>query len=441
VNKIEEAFGSFLTALEVAKLYATAHPRFKKYFDIAFESMQAVLCENEEIVIGIVGDELVFEKEIFFELTKRVKPMISYFKDRKIEKIGFRYHMTAEELMAFIDVLLLRKEEFTKTAQEYVSLAGVKNIMVGKIHGTLEAVASVFSAGEAYTNSLENVTQSMESLLSGQDVDPFDLKFNLLNMMEGLMGQFHDLLKLTAVKRYDIATFRHVLNVSILSMYFSTQLGFDREDVLDIGIAALFHDIGKLYISRKIIQKPDKLTSEEFNKITNHVSVGSEILLKYVDTLGYLPVIVAFEHHLKYNLRGYPKLSFSRPPHFVSLLVSICDVYDALMQRRSYKNDYPPSMIYEIMLKDRGAGFDPKLFDAFYKNMGVWPIGTLVTLSDGSIAVVREENADDIFNPKVEILSPSHSKELIDLKPIHHTIKIERFVSPLKEGKAYLHLI
>jgi putative nucleotidyltransferase with HDIG domain len=441
VNNVEEAFGAFLTALEVAKLYATAHPRFKKYFDIAFENMQGVLRDKEEIIIGIVGDELVFEKEIFFELTKRVKPIISYFKDRKIERIGFRYSMTQAELLGFIDILLLRKEEFTKTAQEYVALAGIKNISVGKIHGTPEFAGCSLNAGEAYDNSLDNVTQSMEALLSGQEIDPFDLKFNLLNMMEGLMGQFHDLLKLTAVKRYDITTFRHVLNVSILSMYFSTQLGFDREDVLDIGIAALFHDIGKLYISRKIIQKPDKLTSEEFSKITNHVTVGSEILLKYVDTLGFLPVIVAYEHHLKYNLKGYPRLAFSHPPHFVSLLVSLCDVYDALMQRRSYKNDYPPPMIYEIMSKDRGFGFDPKLFDAFYKNMGVWPIGTLMSLSDGSIAVVREENEDDIFHPKVEVLAPSPSKELLDLKPIQYTIKIERFISPLKEGKAYLHLI
>jgi len=441
VNNVEAAFATFLTAVEVAKLYATAHPRFKKYFDVAFESMQGVLREKEEIVIGIVGDELVFEKEIFFELTKRVKPIISYFKDRKIERIAFRYLMSRQELMAFIDILLLRKEEFTKTVQEYLSLAGVKNISVGKIHGTPEFLGGAVNAAQAYDSSLDNVTQSMEALLSGQEVDPFDLKFNLLNMMEGLMGQFHDLLKLTAVKRYDITTFRHVLNVSILSMYFSTKLGFDREDVLDIGIAALFHDIGKLYISRKIIQKPDKLTSEEFSKITNHVTVGSEILLKYVDTLGFLPVIVAYEHHLKYNLKGYPKLSFGRPPHFVSLLVSLCDVYDALMQRRSYKNDYPPPVIYEIMQKDRGFGFEPKLFDAFYRNMGVWPIGTLVALSDGSIAVVREENEDDIFNPKVEIIAPRPSKELIDLKPIKYTIKIERFISPLKEGKAYLHLI
>jgi HD-GYP domain-containing protein (c-di-GMP phosphodiesterase class II) len=207
---------------------------------------------------------------------------------------------------------------------------------------------------------------------------------------------------------------------------------------LNIGIGALFHDIGKLYIEKKIIQKPDKLDESEFDKIKNHAAFGAEILLRHIDTLQILPVVVAFEHHLGYDLKGYPKITFFRKPHIASLIIYICDVYDALAQRRTYKRDYPPEMIYAIMVRQKGKKFSPELLDKFFKIMGVWPKGTIVLLSDGRIATVREEN-DDIFSPIVEIVSDT-SKESINLA-LKKEVKIQRSLNPFSEGEKYLNFI
>jgi hypothetical protein len=95
-------------------------------------------------------------------------------------------------------------------------------------------------------------------------------------------------------------------------------------------------------------------------------------------------------------------------------------------------------MIYDIMIKDKGTTFEPDLLDKFFKIMGVWPQGTIVVLSDGRIAVVREENEDDIFSPKVEVIAPADKKEVIDLKSVKEKLKIERSLSILKEGREYL---
>ena len=108
-------------------------------------------------------------------------------------------------------------------------------------------------------------------------------------------------------------------------------------------------------------------------------------------------------------------------------------MYDALSQRRSYKNDYPPNMIYDLMMREKGRAFEPQLLDKLFKIIGVWPVGTIVRLSDGRIAVVREENEDDIFSPKVEVISPLDKKETIDLKKEEAKIKIERSLNPLSE--------
>jgi putative nucleotidyltransferase with HDIG domain len=259
--------------------------------------------------------------------------------------------------------------------------------------------------------------------------------------MEHLIKEHQEFLRLTTLKRYDPSTFVHLLNVSILAMHFASKMGFGRDVILDIGVAALFHDIGKLYISRNILRKKDRLTDEEFGRIKSHTVMGAEILLKYVDALGILPVVVAFEHHLKYDLRGYPKLSFTHKPNIASLMVSICDVYDALSERRGYKADYPPDMIYEIMMKEKGTSFEPKLVDMFFEFIGVWPIGSIVALSDGRVAVVLDENEDDITSPKVEVIHPVDRKEIINLKEERGRIKVERYLNPWKEGKDFLHLI
>ncbi len=170
----------------------------------------------------------------------------------------------------------------------------------------------------------------------------------------------------------------------------------------------------------------------------HHTDLGAEILLKYGDALGPLPAVVAFEHHLRYDLKGYPKMPFPRKPHHISLLVSQCDVYDALAQKRPYKQNYPPQKIYEIMMMGKGKSFDPRLLDEFFRIIGVWPVKTIVTLSDGRIAVVREQNKNDIFSPRVEVVSPEEKREVIDLAERKKEIKIKDSLDPFKEGKKYL---
>jgi HD-GYP domain-containing protein (c-di-GMP phosphodiesterase class II) len=223
-------------------------------------------------------------------------------------------------------------------------------------------------------------------------------------------------------------------------MYISSKLGFSKDDVLDIGIAALFHDIGKISVSMHILKKKSKLDNDEYRQVQNHTTLGTKILARYVDMLGILPVVVAFEHHLRYDLNGYPKLTYPYKPHVASYIVSLCDVYDALAQRRTYKTDYPPIKIYNLMLSEKGKLFDPELLDRFFKILGVWPIGTIVSLSNRRIAVVREANERDIFRPKIEVISPPSKREPIDLLK-QKDLSIKKALNPFNQGKKYLKMI
>jgi HD-GYP domain-containing protein (c-di-GMP phosphodiesterase class II) len=173
----------------------------------------------------------------------------------------------------------------------------------------------------------------------------------------------------------------------------------------------------------------------------SHPMLGAEILLGYADSLGILPVVICFEHHLKYNMQGYPKKPFTCKPHIATRIVSICDVYDALSQRRVYKADYAPDLIYNIITKEKGTSFDPELVDKFFKIMGVWPIGSIVGLNDGRVAVVTDEHEDDIFSPSVRVIGPQPEAQAIDLRQGSGSLRIERYLNPWIEGKDYLRLV
>ena len=367
MHKVEEFLSELASNLQIMRIYTYSHPKTASALDGLYQKLRDVLCDYNEMIIGIVGEEFVFGSEIFFDLSKRLKDLILDLNNKGIEKITFSRGIEKDELMKFVKALITKKETIGSDFKEYFRSLGLMNIAIDKIKisegkESQEKRAKTFN----YNDALGVVASSFKGILHNEFIDFYYTKAAMKTMLgQLLMGRF-DFLAFTSVKQFDLATFVHSLNVAVLSMYFSSKLGFKKEDVLEVGMAALFHDMGKIAISKKVIQKPAILTDEEMDQVRSHTFLGAQILIQYTDSLGFLPALVAFEHHLKYNLKGYPKVRFPRRPNVVSLIISLCDCYDALRSRRSYKRDYTPELIYNIMLKDRGQAFEPPLFDKFF---------------------------------------------------------------------------
>jgi len=442
-EKVKETLTDFISAIQAAKIYTTKHLKFSEFVDKAYSSLLEILKDRPELIIGIIQGELAFEHDIFFDMSQKLRPLIDYLQEREIERISFLQSLQRDELVKFLTYLTTPREKAKQDAEEYFHSEGIKNIAVGKIKAPApelkNKVKKIRSYIRQYENSLEKVRDHLDVIIDQKDLDHLELRFDIFNFLENLAGIYREFLDLTTFRRKDLITFVHLLNTTILSLFISSKLGYSKNDVIDIGIASLFHDIGKLFISRKIIMKEGKLDEKEFEIIKHHTVLGTELLFKYIDTLGILPVIVSFEHHLRYDLRGYPKVSFSQKLHPVSLIVSVCDVYDALSLRRSYKRNFPPLKIYEIMAGEKGKLFDPDLLDKFFRVMGVYPVKSIVALSDKRIAVVRKQNETDIFRPKVEILSPKKKRGFVDL--LKENISIAEYLNPFDKGKRYLKLI
>jgi putative nucleotidyltransferase with HDIG domain len=439
LENIESAFRDFLASLQAAKLYGTEHLLFKKSVEKAFLNLHGILMEKKELIFGIIEEELAFGKEVFFDLSKSARPEILYLKSKGIERIAFYLGMQKEELDSFIRFLISPRGQIKTETRDYLALLGIKNISIGKLRTDIsDTEIKVISLLNLYENSLTKIQKTFANILETETIDSLALRFSINNIMEGLTGKYQGILTLATLKTLDLGMYEHLLNVSILSMYFSSRIGFVKEDVLDIGVAALFHDIGRQYISGKTEGKYASPQERDFASDESHAVLGAKLLLRYVDTLGTLPVVVAFEHHLKYNLKGSPKLFFPKKPHIASMIVSICDIYDSLFRKRGRKAGYSPDTIYNLMIKGKGGAFEPRLIDRFFKIIGVWPIGSIVKLSDGRIAVVRDENESDIFSPQVEVISSPEKKEFLDLKEKKDSVRIESYINPLKEGKEFL---
>jgi HD-GYP domain-containing protein (c-di-GMP phosphodiesterase class II) len=441
-DKVKSLFILLLNTLHAGKIYAEDHPLFREFTAKLYAELQDVFKQRREIVLGIVDGELAWEKEIYFDLSHKPGSLRGFLEDRQIERIVFQQGLNEDELNRFIAHVSRMKKSAPADQAEDFAVEGVHHIRLGRLRAAADdpAAAPPPEIGRQYEEIADNVAQSLNAVLREEEIDALDLRFTILNVMENFLGRHQELLNLISIREKDALTYIHLLNVSLLSMFLASRLNFGKNEVLEIGAAALFHDMGKLAIASEILQKEGKLDLEELAQIQDHPILGAKILYDYQETLGPLSVVVAFEHHLRYDGEGYPKVRFPRKPHVASQIVALCDVYDALALRRSYKDDFPPDKIYDVVIAERGKAFDPRLTDRFFEVVGVWPVGTLILLDDYRVAVVREVEEKDIRRPRIEVISPEKQREtfaLID-RP---EVKILEALHPQKNGKPYLHLI
>ena len=242
-----------------------------------------------------------------------------------------------------------------------------------------------------------------ESARSDSGPDPSAAQSMIDGLAQAVVQNRSALMALTALKEYDNYTFTHMVNVSILTMAQARGLGVDGPMLREFGLAALMHDIGKVKTPTEILNKPDKLTDEEFTIMKRHVVDGAEILRGTPEIPALAPV-VAFEHHLRIDGTGYPH-GVSRPNlNLATMLCGISDVYDAMRSQRKYQQAFPSERILAVLQRNDGTQFDQHLVRRFVQLLGIYPVGNLVKLDSDEIAVVMQVHAPDPYRPKVRVL-------------------------------------
>jgi len=222
---------------------------------------------------------------------------------------------------------------------------------------------------------------------------------------------------LTNIKNFDEYTLNHSVNVCLLSISLGRRLGLDKNELVDLGISAFFHDFGKTEIPKEILVKPGQLDKQEREIIEKHPYLGAEKLVQLKE-FSYLPVRainVAMEHHVKEDFSGYPRYQIKKDINLFSKIVKICDFFDALTTERPYrKRAFTRDEVLKMMTEKSGLEFDPVLLKVFVNMMGSYPVGSLVLLDTGEIGIVFEVNLDpaNLNRPKVKIIADKEGKKI-----------------------------
>ena len=219
-------------------------------------------------------------------------------------------------------------------------------------------------------------------------------------------------LNLVRLKNVDDYTYMHSVAVCALMVSLGKQLGLDGQDLKDAGMAGLLHDVGKMMIPGEVLNKPGKLTDEEFNIIKEHPRKGWEIL-NISEGANAVALDVCLHHHERVDGKGYPEKISGDDLTLFARMGTICDVYDALTSNRCYKNGWEPAETIRKMAEWKDGHFDERIFHAFVKTIGIYPSGILVKLKSGRLAVVIEQTEKSLLTPLVKAFFSTKANEPI----------------------------
>ncbi|HYA26704.1 MAG TPA: HD-GYP domain-containing protein, partial [Thermodesulfovibrionales bacterium] len=346
------------------------------------------------------------------------------FKRRSLGSVIFDGRLTSEDMQVFIKAFL--NAQFSDSPFDSLSdgISKVEFLSVGPLRKVAEEGEFDLRrvVKRTYFNAVSYTKGVINKIKSGERVNIKKAKRVVESMVDLILQEEELLIGMTAIKDYDEYTYNHSVNVSILSVALGQRLGMSRKDLTELGLVALFHDIGKMEVPPEILNKPTNFSDEEWKIVKKHPFWGVRAILKLkgLDTSSIRTAIVAFEHHLNYDMSGYPKMSRPLDLDFYSKIVSLADQYDAMTSSRVYSRvPLAPDKALSIMMERAGTQLDPLFFKFFINMIGVFPIGTLVLLDTKELGLVYGGNTMFQDRPRVLIIIDSSGNRvqshLVDL--------------------------
>ena len=264
------------------------------------------------------------------------------------------------------------------------------------------------------------VKEVMENIRSGQTLQACKVKKVVADIIDELIANENMMVNLSDICSFDDYTFCHSVNVAVISITIGMTLYFPRNKLLDLGLGVLLHDIGKTQVSLEILNKPDKLTDEEFSLVKMHTWHGFN-LLRSDPEVKLTSSHVALQHHERMDGSGYPRQLKGKNIHEYARISAIADVFDALVHDRCYRPKLRIHEVYKYFMEQTYSQFDNKFLDHFIQKIALYPQGTKVLLSDGRSGFVIKQN-DTAERPLIRLFW-NREKELA--KPVEVNLLYE----------------
>jgi putative nucleotidyltransferase with HDIG domain len=399
-------------AIKSVMLYPQAHPAVRQPLQELAGILADMLREQPEIHLGVVEGAFFLESRLIVSPNAAVAELAERLSKKTIDALTIYAGVTVDDLFRFAS-LLARRDATADLLPAELEKYGIRTIRLGidqMVYGdTADEAGSAPS--RTYMDALNAVRETMQEVENGRI--PSGARINVVvdNMVSVTMKDHTTLLGLAMIKDYDNYTFTHSVNVGILALTLGSYLGLDRDALRDINTAGLLHDIGKTGIDKAILNKPGKLSAEEFEQMKQHAEKGAEIVSKMKDINPQVAEAV-LGHHIKYNRTGYPEWASERSFGRFAELVAVADCYDAITTLRTYNVPTLPKAAIDTMRRLSGTSLNGELVGKFVKMMGQYPVGTLVRLDTNEIALIVKPHPKISVTPAVKVIIDSRGEVL-----------------------------
>ncbi|MBI4585360.1 MAG: HD domain-containing protein [Planctomycetes bacterium] len=433
-NCATEIFKSMGSAAGDLQIYTANHPRFQETVNKVVETVWAYFQKNPQstrILFTVNEDQIEFQRIPLMNLGPQGERLIKRLKEEGCEGLEFQPGVTAGEIVSLVQNLVAQTSASAAAAPDPAAPekppagdAGAGRIQLhskstsrdlslfgaaapappSNLNEKAILVPELWVTESTYRSILATYRTVLANLGEGRTFDYRSLKQTSDQVITLFSSNQHSILPYQSRYYFDDFTFHHSVNVSFIATFIASGIVKDRDKLNQISIAALLHDVGKSRVPAEIIQKPAKLTPSEFQYIQIHPVAGAEILMG-VEDIEPLCVAVAFGHHITRDANSYPKTRWPYQCDWITELLSVVDIYEALTACRPYKKGLSYKTAFEVMLKMPGLKERLPIVKMLFDRMGPYPIGTIVELTSGERAVVVEQNPSTPFHPKVVILT------------------------------------
>lgn len=426
----------FHVLMRISQIYDSKNVALNQFINESLHAINTIVEREGILAIKIVKDDFfINDKRLPYSVEgfTSFKYLLTKLRKRLIGEVIFKSELNEEILREFIYALVNLEEDNEDNVfilQDHLLNKGINIIEVNPLEiYELEELSpkkedSEEVAKKVFFETINTMKDVISNIKGKQFTDTRRLKRLAQKAVHLAMKDESILLGMATIKNYDEYTFNHSVNVSIYSLAMGRRLGLSRKTLTELGITALLHDIGKSKIPKEILNKPSSLNEDEWRLMKRHPLMGVEIVLnlKQLGEINPRMVIGIFDHHLRCDLSGYPRLFRRKGVSLFGRIIQIADSYDAMTTPRVYKKiPYTPEQALSILLRERGSNYDPILLKLFIGIVGVYPIGSLVLLDTDEIGVVFKTNPDPqlLDRPKIILVGKDEkrgaSKEIVDL--------------------------
>jgi len=437
-SKFEEFLHNFYSLSQTARIHSDSHTLVLEGIEKFSESINSCM-DNDSLTFKISNDQVYVddEKLSYNRTTKNLfDNIVRYFDTRALEGVRLLEDIKQapeKKILAFMRLLDISGQQPEPLAWLKDGLAAENIEWVELIKKTERPQEESFNskaerrerAKKDYTYAKASVEEVAQKIKDGKGEVGVRKSVRVMqDMVTNLIEDDEVYSAISTLRVFDDYTYTHSVNDAMLSMCIGRRINLSRRNLVNLGMCALFHDLGKIEIPNEILHKTGKLDDSELKLIEEHSVNSSRLMLKLKaspDSKARI-LVPMFEHHLKYDLSGYPHADWKKPLTLFGKIISIADKYDTLTSSRAYrKSVLSPDRALGYMFDRAGKDFDPTLIKVFVNIMGVYPVGTLLKIDTGELAlVVSSPSRDFSKRPLVCVLekgadSSYTKKEIINL--------------------------